>query len=1141
LNQQQQQQQQQPMQLIDSINETGLPNEIFSDSIINQNHQQFLINNDSFQTNNKLKNWNSESNLTKTKKLDKLNKSCMNNNNNNNELIDQSYYDYDEDGDVLQFSDHAGLFATPDTNNDQEEEEEEENEEDELDNEHQTNLLTNYDVYQATKTNYKLTYHDNNTELFSLKNKNKFQQNDSLVNSTEDQLIMQQIQSNYEEEEEDQDNKYYYLLKKLEKQQQNHLNESSMLDESQQLNDSIMNWSMKISNYNYTNHYQQQKQQLEYQLLNNNNKSQSPLSALLAEKQYLDIITAQANQQNLIPRSNSSFTKLFLTNRQQQQQLSNKSTTSWGKLKHSKSSSSNIANNNNNNNNNNNAITTSCCSHIDSDDVSQSILNQDELNINFLQSVHINDKQQQVVNNIPSISSSPSLFKLFQNNANKTNDPLVSLLNTSSETTNSSSTNNNKRTTSFSQLRQRSLSSCTIGQTPSPTQISSPQQENIETVINNKTNLVVVVDTSSNNKKKQTQQYINNNNQIDQSMQTSTIVCMLVDRNNSKTSKELMEVATRAARAAVAARKSINLYQTKSSLPDLTFLKDYGDDNLSTKNNTTPPNDSTNNQLKSSLSSANLIKPISDLIKLDELAIKKTIAQQQQQQTPGNSELLKRKTLKSIKRYRQTKQNTEPCNLLTDEQNETNNNKFTSYNTQQIRSNNNRVINTSHSSSSSNSSGANNTSVLTSKQPLKSCLKRKDSTNSSSSSSQQTTTTTTTSSSSAGNSKLSKINSTSSLVINNNNNKTVNLNKKFSIQMFVPYVGYLFTWDKESCNRYAYYKNLERNIRIKQYRKLVNNVEDEDEDEDDDEEDVLEDTSSPHHHHHLNEQSVKSSRSYNDLRVKKSVTFLAHIIESKKSKSISPSSTNTTGTLSTSSSSSSSTTTKQSSPPLLQYNALIAMLKSNSIVTPPPPTSSTPSVPTTAVKLERKNSNNNNNNNNNNENYFKKSQIIDADSISLASLSESPPSEFKFSDDDDYDVNKMDQMFNQAIKLNSLKSFNNTTTTTTTMNNTISSSSSSSSSSTNSSFSNKQQQQQQSQQQNYISNKNPTSNTNKYSKQQQQQLKFNQIELIRNKKKHFHSILLKDTKCKLSLNNIFFLFDLFSSITYSPRILSIYS
>jgi len=601
LNQQQQQQQQQPMQLIDSINETGLPNEIFSDSIIN--HQQFLINNnDSFQTNNKLKNWNSESNLTKTKQLDKLNKSCMNNNNNNNnELIDQSYYDYDEDGDVLQFSDHAGLFATPDTNNDQEEEEDEENEEDELNNEHQTNLLTNYDVYQATKTNYKLTYHDNNTELFSLKNKNnKFQQNDSLVNSTDDQLIMQQIQSNYEEEEEeeDQENKYYYLLKKLEKQQ-NHLNESSMLDESQQLNDSIMNWSMKISNYNYNNHYQQQKQQLEYQLLNNN-KSQSPLSALLAEKQYLDIITAQANQQNLIPRSNSSFTKLFLTNRQQQQQqqqqLSNKSTTSWGKLKHSKSSSSNIANNNNNN-----AVTTSYCSHIDSDDVvSQSILNQDELNINFLQSVHINDKQQQqVANNIPSISSSPSLFKLFQNNSNKTNDPLVSLLNTSSETTNSSTNNNNnKRTTSFSQLRQRSLSSCTIGQTPSPTQILSPQQqqqqeENIETVINNKTNLVVVVDTSSsNNKKKQTQQYIN---QIDQSMQTSTIVCMLVDRNNSKTSKELMEVAARAARAAVAARKSINLYQTKSSLPDLTFLKDYGDDNLSTRNNTTPSNDSTNN------------------------------------------------------------------------------------------------------------------------------------------------------------------------------------------------------------------------------------------------------------------------------------------------------------------------------------------------------------------------------------------------------------------------------------------------------------------------------------------------------------------------------------------------------------------
>jgi hypothetical protein len=68
LNQQQQQQQQQMqptepknMLLIDSINESEncLPNEIFSDSIINQQHDSFQNNN------NKLKNWNSESNLIK--------------------------------------------------------------------------------------------------------------------------------------------------------------------------------------------------------------------------------------------------------------------------------------------------------------------------------------------------------------------------------------------------------------------------------------------------------------------------------------------------------------------------------------------------------------------------------------------------------------------------------------------------------------------------------------------------------------------------------------------------------------------------------------------------------------------------------------------------------------------------------------------------------------------------------------------------------------------------------------------------------------------------------------------------------------------------------------------------------------------
>ena len=41
--------------------------------------------------------------------------------------------------------------------------------------------------------------------------------------------------------------------------------------------------------------------------------------------------------------------------------------------------------------------------------------------------------------------------------------------------------------------------------------------------------------------------------------------------------------------------------------------------------------------------------------------------QSQQQLQITGSELLKRKTLKSIKRYRQTKQNTEPCNLITED------------------------------------------------------------------------------------------------------------------------------------------------------------------------------------------------------------------------------------------------------------------------------------------------------------------------------------------------------------------------------------------------------------------------------------------------------------------------------------------
>jgi hypothetical protein len=116
--------------------------------------------------------------------------------------------------------------------------------------------------------------------------------------------------------------------------------------------------------------------------------------------------------------------------------------------------------------------------------------------------------------------------------------------------------------------------------------------------------------------------------------------------------------------------------------------------------------------------------------------------------------------------------------------------------------------------------------------------------------------------------------------------------------------------------------------------------------------------------------------------------------------------------------------------------------------------------------------------------YFKKSQVIDADSISLASLSESPPSEFKFSDDED---STNSSMLNRPTS-SETQSFN------------------------------QQQLQQQVAAKFLASHKSNEVDVSKniQLQQQQQQLKINQLNQIRNTKKNFHSILLKDAK----LNNL---------------------
>jgi hypothetical protein len=171
-----------------------------------------------------------------------------------------------------------------------------------------------------------------------------------------------------------------------------------------------------------------------------------------------------------------------------------------------------------------------------------------------------------------------------------------------------------------------------------------------------------------------------------------------------------------------------------------------------------------------------------------------------------------------------------------------------------------------------------------------------------------------------------------------------------SASMFVPFVGYLFTCDQSSSTRYGYYNNLERASRIKAYKQIVSKnylsgrrpseKENESDEELEDEEELDEEDEEENGEAKAQDkQTVCSSRSDNDLRVKKSVTFLAHVVEHKKQNSLSPSSTVTTESSSNTPTTNLSKTSPfydhnyaNSSPaPLLQYNSLIAMLKSSKL------------------------------------------------------------------------------------------------------------------------------------------------------------------------------------------------------------------
>ena len=502
-------------------------------------------------------------------------------------------------------------------------------------------------------------------------------------------------------------------------------------------------------------------------------------------------------------------------------------------------------------------------------------------------------------------------------------------------------------------------------------------------------------------------------------------------------------------------------------------------------------------------------------------------------------------------------------------------NEYSEYNQAMLRhnsktfapnNNNNNNINSS-STSSSSGSGATNTSGYASnglkqaqtpnksdKQPLKSSLKRKDS-QSSSQSQQSGSTKPNTPSQTTRRSHSTTIqppiNATSMIIAKKNAPKAGAIPSSCS-HMFVPVVGYLFTCDKESTTRYCYYNNIERSRRIKAYRQLVANKHgrhNEDSEEDEDEDENEEDTSnnSEQTNKTTGAAAISSSRSDNDLRVKKSVTFLAHVIEKTRLKSVSPSTTTTGGSSSSSASSSALATPVAASPyhaaaaapkpdaPLLQYNALIAMLKSNSeqkkqqqqrqeevikkknkiaITQRNVEALSIQRVTATAETKQFKKEKLDNY-----ASYFKsKAQVIDADSISLGSLSESPPSEFKFSDDEDVDqdaLGKPDMPFyanksaglhfervqslrptaelQQQRKLNTSGSVNIIKTPSVTLG----------------SFLSQQPQ--------------PNAQIIELSKNiQQQQQKLNQLELIRNRKKNFHSVLLKDAKCKWFISRLCF-------------------
>ena len=304
-----------------------------------------------------------------------------------------------------------------------------------------------------------------------------------------------------------------------------------------------------------------------------------------------------------------------------------------------------------------------------------------------------------------------------------------------------------------------------------------------------------------------------------------------------------------------------------------------------------------------------------------------------------------RKTLKSIKRYRQIKQNTEPCGAQI-----TPSESFSSKTTAAAA-----VPTSTNSSSSSNSSGyisadkihqqqQNQLKIINSTQkpaaavPLKSCLKRKDSALSNSSEYQKPT-----------------VRRYNSVLANNNKHFgggggiiIISNDKLNSIPIYIKSIGWLFTCDLKTLKSYKNLKINEQKVLTIDTNK-INIIKEDVEEGEMDGEDGEE------------RGELKRNHSHSDNNIDR-IKFVSF---NHRSSADNPSY-------------------------LLKYNTLIQLLNKKT-------------TNCSSNRIEKLKKSNN--------------VYIDADSISLASLTESPPNEFKFYEEEEEEKEEFDHNL-QTIDLN---------------------------------------------------------------------------------------------------------------------------